>query len=305
MIITVTRGRVLRKSFCGVGSRASVTRPGRDRWTSSSALALASGKRSASRWCAGCSGTRSARLGVTRTACPTSSSPPPRPAPTRCATAGPAHPLPGRGQPIADGRCVPRQSTDGRGLAAIPQRTRRRDRERPRHPHHAAVVDEIGLADITPWPSPAAGSHHAGAASTTSTLRSGARPAAPGRAGQAHRDRPEPPLATAAAPARPTPADPVTAVRLPAAGSLVDAADLCADQCRSSTHCAARVGVVTFPGTLDDQDAARAVRLRGSRGRAALARGPRPARAWTRSSCPAGSPTATTCAAARSPGSRP
>ena len=65
-----------------------------------------------------------------------------------------------------------------------------------------------------------------------------------------------------------------------------------------------KVGVVTFPGSLDDRDAARAVRARRRRGRRPLARRRRPARASTRSSCPAASPTATTCAAAPSPGSR-
>ena len=34
----------------------------------------------------------------------------------------------------------------------------------------------------------------------------------------------------------------------------------------------AKIGVVTFPGTLDDRDAARAVRLAGAAPRAALAR---------------------------------
>ncbi len=34
----------------------------------------------------------------------------------------------------------------------------------------------------------------------------------------------------------------------------------------------ARIGVVTFPGSLDDQDAARAVRPGGCRGGVALAR---------------------------------
>ena len=43
-----------------------------------------------------------------------------------------------------------------------------------------------------------------------------------------------------------------------------------------------RIGVITFPGSLDDVDAARAVRLRRRRAGRALARRPRPARASTR-----------------------
>ncbi len=39
-----------------------------------------------------------------------------------------------------------------------------------------------------------------------------------------------------------------------------------------------RVGVITFPGSLDDRDALRAIELDGRDGRRALARGPRPAR---------------------------
>ncbi len=65
----------------------------------------------------------------------------------------------------------------------------------------------------------------------------------------------------------------------------------------------ARVGVVTFPGSLDDGDAARAVRIAGAE----------PVRLWHGEAelhgvdavvCPAASPTVTTCAAAPSPGSR-
>ena len=55
-----------------------------------------------------------------------------------------------------------------------------------------------------------------------------------------------------------------------------------------SAH-AVRIGVVTFPGSLDDRDAARAVRIAGgAEAVAALARRRRPARASTRSSCPGG-----------------
>ena len=65
----------------------------------------------------------------------------------------------------------------------------------------------------------------------------------------------------------------------------------------------ARIGVVTFPGTLDDRDAARAVRLAGAT----------PVALWhadttwatsTPSSFPAASPTATTSAPAPSRASR-
>jgi phosphoribosylformylglycinamidine synthase subunit PurS len=56
-----------------------------------------------------------------------------------------------------------------------------------------------------------------------------------------------------------------------------------------------RIGVVTFPGSLDDRDAQRAVRLAGGRAGRALARRRTTSRASTRSCCPAASPTATTC----------
>ena len=65
-----------------------------------------------------------------------------------------------------------------------------------------------------------------------------------------------------------------------------------------------KIGVVTFPGSLDDRDAARAVRASAARpspsGTATPTSG-----ASTRSSSPAASPTATTCAAAPSPASPP
>ena len=64
------------------------------------------------------------------------------------------------------------------------------------------------------------------------------------------------------------------------------------------------IGVVTFPGSLDDLDAPRAVRLGGGEPVAAVARRDPTCTASTRWSCPAASPTATTCAAGRSPGSR-
>ncbi len=66
----------------------------------------------------------------------------------------------------------------------------------------------------------------------------------------------------------------------------------------------AKIGVVTFPGTLDDRDAARAVRLAGATPVAALARGHHARSTSTPSSFPAVSPTATTSAPAPSPGSR-
>ena len=61
----------------------------------------------------------------------------------------------------------------------------------------------------------------------------------------------------------------------------------------------ARIGVVTFPGSLDDRDALRAVRLAGAE---PVASGTATATCTgsTPSCCPAASPTATTCAAARS-----
>ena len=64
-----------------------------------------------------------------------------------------------------------------------------------------------------------------------------------------------------------------------------------------------RVGVVTFPGSLDDRDALRAAASMGGDAGAAVARGRRPRRAQA-ASCPGGSPTATTCAPGPSPGSR-
>ena len=64
-----------------------------------------------------------------------------------------------------------------------------------------------------------------------------------------------------------------------------------------------RVGVVTFPGSLDDRDAARAVALAGARARCRSGTPTPTCTAWTRSCCPAASRTGTTCAAARSPGS--
>ncbi len=65
-----------------------------------------------------------------------------------------------------------------------------------------------------------------------------------------------------------------------------------------------RAGVVTFPGTLDDQDAARALRLAGGEA-VPLWHADHDLKGWTPSSSPAGSPTATTSGAGRSPGSRP
>jgi phosphoribosylformylglycinamidine synthase len=65
----------------------------------------------------------------------------------------------------------------------------------------------------------------------------------------------------------------------------------------------ARIGVVTFPGSLDGGDAARAARLAGGE----------PVRLWHADDSlhdvdavvlPGGSPTATTCAAGPSPASR-
>ena len=66
-----------------------------------------------------------------------------------------------------------------------------------------------------------------------------------------------------------------------------------------------RIGVVTFPGTLDDHDARRAVRLAGGDRRRRCGTATPTCTASTPSSCPAASPTATTCAAARSPASLP
>ena len=62
-----------------------------------------------------------------------------------------------------------------------------------------------------------------------------------------------------------------------------------------------RIGVVTFPGSLDDRDAAAGGAPGRRRAGRALARRPRPARASTRWCCPAASPTATTCVPVRSP----
>ena len=64
-----------------------------------------------------------------------------------------------------------------------------------------------------------------------------------------------------------------------------------------------RIGVVTFPGSLDDVDARRAVRVAGAEP-VALWHGDHDLRASTRWCCRAASRTATTCAAGRSPGSR-
>ena len=63
---------------------------------------------------------------------------------------------------------------------------------------------------------------------------------------------------------------------------------------------AMRWGVVTFPGSLDDDDAAYALeQVLGEAVVRAVAQGPRRCTASTASSCRAASPTATTCAAAR------
>ena len=71
---------------------------------------------------------------------------------------------------------------------------------------------------------------------------------------------------------------------------------------RSRTRPVMKVGVVTFPGSLDDVDARRAVTIGGNEA-VALWHGDDDLRASTRSCCPAASPTATTSAAARSPAS--
>ena len=63
-----------------------------------------------------------------------------------------------------------------------------------------------------------------------------------------------------------------------------------------------KVGVVTFPGSLDDVDAQRAVRVGGHEA-VALWHGDHDLRGVDAVSCRVGSRTATTCAAARSPGS--
>jgi phosphoribosylformylglycinamidine synthase len=64
----------------------------------------------------------------------------------------------------------------------------------------------------------------------------------------------------------------------------------------------ARVGVITFPGTLDDVDAARAVRRAGAEA-VSLWHADADLKGWTPSWSPAASPTATTCGAAPSPSS--
>ena len=66
----------------------------------------------------------------------------------------------------------------------------------------------------------------------------------------------------------------------------------------------ARIGVVTFPGSLDDRDALRAVRLSGARGRTPCGTATATCTASTPWCCPAASPTATTSGAAPSRGSR-
>ena len=71
-----------------------------------------------------------------------------------------------------------------------------------------------------------------------------------------------------------------------------------------STARGPRVGVVTFPGSLDDRDALRAVATMGGDRRAGVARRRRPRRRRRRRSCRAASATATTCDAAPSLGSR-
>jgi phosphoribosylformylglycinamidine synthase len=63
-----------------------------------------------------------------------------------------------------------------------------------------------------------------------------------------------------------------------------------------------KIGVVTFPGTLDDQDAARAVRIAGGEP-VSLWHGDEDLHGVDAVVRPADSPTATTCAAAPSPGS--
>ena len=60
-----------------------------------------------------------------------------------------------------------------------------------------------------------------------------------------------------------------------------------------------RIGVVTFPGTLDDRDAQRAVRFGGHEA-VALWHGEHDLQGVMRWCCRAGSHTATTCAAVRS-----
>lgn len=59
----------------------------------------------------------------------------------------------------------------------------------------------------------------------------------------------------------------------------------------------ARIGVITFPGTLDDGDAARAVRYAEVEA-VSLWHADDDLKESTRSSSPAASPTATTCAPA-------
>ena len=74
---------------------------------------------------------------------------------------------------------------------------------------------------------------------------------------------------------------------------------------RGARLMAPRIGVVTFPGSLDDHDALRAVRLSPAPRRSRSGTAATASTASTRWCCPAASPTATTCAAARSPASRP
>ena len=66
----------------------------------------------------------------------------------------------------------------------------------------------------------------------------------------------------------------------------------------------ARIGVVTFPGTLDDRDTQRAVRLAGAEPVAAVAPRQGPQAGRRRGAAPAVSPTATICAPGPSPASR-
>ena len=73
---------------------------------------------------------------------------------------------------------------------------------------------------------------------------------------------------------------------------------------RPGVEVTTRIGVVTFPGTLDDRDSPARRPRRRRRTRAAVAPRQGPASRSTRSSCPVASPTATICGPGPSPGSR-
>ena len=74
---------------------------------------------------------------------------------------------------------------------------------------------------------------------------------------------------------------------------------------RGGREVTARIGVVTFPGSLDDRDTQRAIRLAGAEARRRCGTGTRTSTRSTPWCCAAVSPTATICGPAPSRASRP